>query len=139
MGTQFISQVTKEVAAVLKIEFNLATTKHAQRIGLLERTHASVKAHSKAATDKPAYSQSLPTPKNLKGDITVELAFFIVMESLPPYLLLNTQVLFLPRENEMDIFASWWICANQQPHHTRLPNYVNNNHPVSTLSDAAQH
>ena len=50
MGTQFISQVTKEVAAVLKIEFNLATTKHAQRIGLLERTHESVKAHPKAAT-----------------------------------------------------------------------------------------
>ena len=50
MGTQFNSQVTKEVAAVLNIELKHATTKHAQAIGLLERTHASVKAHPKAAT-----------------------------------------------------------------------------------------
>ena len=50
MGTEFNSQVTKEVAAVLNIELKRATTKHAQTIGLLERTHASVKAHLKAAT-----------------------------------------------------------------------------------------
>ena len=50
METQFNSQVTKEVAAVLNIELKHATTKHAQTIGLLERTHASVKAHLKAAT-----------------------------------------------------------------------------------------
>ena len=50
MGKQFNSQVTKEVAAVLNIELKHATTKHAQTIGLLERTHASVKAHFKAAT-----------------------------------------------------------------------------------------
>ena len=50
MGSQFNSQVTKEVAAVLNIELKHATTKHAQTIGLLERTHASVKAHLKAAT-----------------------------------------------------------------------------------------
>ena len=50
MGTQFNSQVTKEVAAVLNIELKHATTKHARTIGLLKRTHASVKAHLKAAT-----------------------------------------------------------------------------------------
>ena len=50
MGTQFNSQVSKEVAAVLNIELKHDTTKHAQTIGLLERTHASVKAHLKAAT-----------------------------------------------------------------------------------------
>ena len=50
MDTQFNSQVTKEVDAVLSIELKHAMTKHAQTIGLLERTHASVKAHLKAAT-----------------------------------------------------------------------------------------
>ena len=50
MGTQSNSQVTKEVAAVLNIELKHATTKHAQTIGLLERIHASVKAHYRAAT-----------------------------------------------------------------------------------------
>ena len=49
MGTQFNCQVTK-VAAVLNIELKHATTKHAQTIGMLERTHASVKARLKAAT-----------------------------------------------------------------------------------------
>ena len=45
LGTQFNAQVTHEIAAVLGIEM-----KHAQTIGLLERTHASVKTHLKAAT-----------------------------------------------------------------------------------------
>ena len=50
MGTHINSQVTKEVAAVLSIELKHATTKHAQTIGLLERTHALDKAHLKATT-----------------------------------------------------------------------------------------
>ena len=50
LGTQFNSQVTREGAAVLNIELKHATTKHAQTIGLLERTHSSVKAHLKATT-----------------------------------------------------------------------------------------
>ena len=51
MGSQIDSQVTKEVGAVLNIELKHATTKHPQTMGLLERTHASVKAHLKAATE----------------------------------------------------------------------------------------
>ena len=50
MGTQFNAQVTHEVVAVLGIELKHATMKHAQTIGILERTHASVKTHLKAAT-----------------------------------------------------------------------------------------
>ena len=50
IGTQFNAQVTHEIAAVLGIEMKHATMKHAQTIGLLERTHASVKTHLKAAT-----------------------------------------------------------------------------------------
>ena len=50
LGTQFNAQITHEVAAVLGIELKHATIKHAQTIGLLERTHASIKTHLKAAT-----------------------------------------------------------------------------------------
>ena len=50
LGTQFNAQVTHEVAAVLGIEQKHATMKRAQTKGLLERTHASVKTHLKAAT-----------------------------------------------------------------------------------------
>ena len=50
LGTQFNAQVTHEVTAVLGVELKHATRKHAQTIGLLERTHASVKTQLKAAT-----------------------------------------------------------------------------------------
>ena len=42
--------MTNEIAAVLGIELKHATMKHAQTIGILERTHASVKTHIKATT-----------------------------------------------------------------------------------------
>ena len=50
LGTQFNAQVTHEVTAVLGVELKHATMKHPQTIGLLERTHASVKTQLKAAT-----------------------------------------------------------------------------------------
>ena len=51
MGTHFNSQITREVAAVAAaVELKHASTKHAQTIGMLERTHATVKTHLKAAT-----------------------------------------------------------------------------------------
>ena len=49
MGTQFNSQVTRKVE-VLEVDLKHASTKHAQTIDMLERTHATVKTHSKAAT-----------------------------------------------------------------------------------------
>ena len=42
-GTAFMSHVFKEVASFLGITLKHATTKHAQTIGLLERSHASSK------------------------------------------------------------------------------------------------
>ena len=42
-GTAFMSHVIEEVAGVLGITLKHATTKHAQTIGLLERSHASIK------------------------------------------------------------------------------------------------
>ena len=42
-GSLFMSQVIKEVAEVLGITIQHATTKHSQTIGMLERTHASLK------------------------------------------------------------------------------------------------
>ena len=44
-GTAFTSHVIKEVAGVLGVTLKHATTKHAQTIGLLERSHASIKKH----------------------------------------------------------------------------------------------
>ena len=51
-GTSFMSHVIKEVAGVLGITLKHATTKHAQTIGLLERSHASIKQALKIETDE---------------------------------------------------------------------------------------
>ena len=49
-GTAFTSHVIKEAAGVLGITLKHATTKHAQTIGLLERSHASIKQSLKIET-----------------------------------------------------------------------------------------
>ena len=49
-GTAFTSNVTKEVAGLLGITLQHATTKHAQTVGLLERSHASIKQALKIET-----------------------------------------------------------------------------------------
>ena len=49
-GTAFTSNVIKEVAGVLGITLKHTTTKHAQTIGLLERSHASIKQTLKIKT-----------------------------------------------------------------------------------------
>ena len=49
-GTAFMSHVSKEVAGVLGITLKPATTKHTQTIGLLERSHASIKQTLKIET-----------------------------------------------------------------------------------------
>ena len=49
-GTAFTSTVIKEATGVLGITLEHATTKHAQTIGLLERSHASIKQALKIET-----------------------------------------------------------------------------------------
>ena len=46
-GSVFISQVSSEVAAVLRITLKHATIKHAQIKRVLERTHATIKTSLK--------------------------------------------------------------------------------------------
>ena len=50
IGTQFNARVTHEGTDLPGTELKPATMKHAQKIGLLEKTHASVKTQFKAAT-----------------------------------------------------------------------------------------
>ena len=49
-GTAFTSRVVAEVAKILGITLQCATTKHPQTIGKLERTHASLKGNLKMAS-----------------------------------------------------------------------------------------
>ena len=49
-GTASTSRVVAEVAKILGIKLQCATTKHPQTIGKLERTHASLKGNLKMAS-----------------------------------------------------------------------------------------
>ena len=124
-----------EIARIedLLVEFHDIFARHRFDIGMNEEF--TVKLTPK--DDSPAYSQSLPTPIYLKEDILVELAL------LQRYGIITT----LPFSK----YASP-IFAQKKPNgKLRLlvdlrkinnlisDDYINNNHPVSTLSDAAQH
>ena len=117
----------------LLVEYHDIFARHRFDIGINEEF--TVKLTPK--DDSPAYSQSLPTPVNLKEDILVELAL------LHKYGIITT----LPFSK----YASP-IFAQKKPNgKLRLlvdlrkinnlisDDYINNNHPVSTLTDAAQH
>ena len=49
-GSQFRSEVINQIAQTLDIRIRHASTKHAQTIGILERTHASLKTSLKIST-----------------------------------------------------------------------------------------
>ena len=117
----------------LLVEFHDIFARHRFDIGM----NADFKVKLTPKDDSPAYSQSLPTPINLKGDILVESAL------LHRYGIITT----LPFSK----YASP-IFAQKKPNgKLRLlfdlrkinnlisDDYINNNHPVSTLTDAAQH
>ena len=86
--------------------------------------------------DSPAYIQSLPTPINLKEDILVEVA-------LLHYYGIITTLLF--SKYASPIFAQKKLNGKlrllvdlRKINNLILDDYINNNHPVSTLTDAAQ-
>ena len=58
-GTAFTSHVFKEVAGVLGITLKHATTKHALTIGLLERSHASIKQSLRSLITTPLITRAL--------------------------------------------------------------------------------
>ena len=115
------------------VEYHDFFAKHRFDVGINEAF--TVKLTPK--DDSPAYSQSLPTPVNLKEDKLVELALlqkFGIITTLP-----------------FSKYASPFY-AQKKPHgKLRLlvnlmkinnlisDDYINNNLPVSNLTDAAQH
>ena len=96
-----------------------------------------IKVERTPKNDCPAYSQRLPAPINLKEDILVELAL------MHKYGVITT----LPFSN----FATPMFAQKKPNGKMRLlvelrkindlisDDYINNNHPVSTLDDGAQH
>ena len=115
------------------VEFHDIFARHRFDIGMNEE----FKVKLTPKDDSPAYSQSLPAPINLKEDILVELAM------LHKYGIITT----LPFSKYVSpIFAQKkpngklrLLVDLRKVNNLISDDYINNNHPVSTVVDAAQH
>ena len=87
--------------------------------------------------DRPADSQSLPTPINLKDDITVDLALlhkYVIITTLP--ISKYACPIFAQRKPNGRLRL---LVGLRKINNLTTEDYTNNNHAVSTLSEAAQH
>ena len=87
--------------------------------------------------DKPVYTQSLPVPINLKDDLTVELALmhkYGIITILP--FSKYASPIFAQRKPNGKLRL---LVDLRKINALISDDYINNNHPISTLSDAAQH
>ena len=123
----------KQAVADLLLEFREIFALNRFDIGI----DTEFKAQLTPLNNRPAYSQNLPAPINLKDDILVEIAL------LHKYGIITT----LPfSEYASPIFAQrkpnriLRLLLDLRKMNTLIAeDYINNNHPVKTLTDAAQH
>ena len=122
----------KEIEQIL-VEFHDIFARHRFDIGI----NREFKVKLTPNDDSPAYSQSLPTPINLKDDITVELALlhkYGIITTLP--FSKYASPIFAQRKPNGRLRL---LVDLRKINNLITEDYINNNHPVSTLSDAAQH
>ena len=87
--------------------------------------------------DPPVYSQSSPMPINLKEDIFVELALLNRYGNLTTLLFAKYASPIFARKKPD---GNWGAVVNlRKINNLNSDDYNNNNSPVSTLIDAAQH
>ena len=125
----------QEIATIenLLVEFHDIFARHRFDIGMNETF--TVKLSPK--DDSPAYSQSLPTTVNLKHDILVDLALlhkYGITTTLP--FSKYTSPFFAQKKPNCKLRL---LVDLRKIRNLISDDYINNNHPVNTLSDAAQH
>ena len=113
-------------------EFNDIFARHRLDIGI----NHEIKTRLTLKTDERVYSQTLPCPINLKEDLTVELAImhnFGIITTLP--FSKYASPIFAQRK------LNGRLCLLEDPRKINTlisDDNINNIHPVSTLTDAAQ-
>ena len=115
------------------VEYNDIFARHRLDIGM----NTQFKVSLTPKDDKPVYTQSLPVPINLKEDLTVELALmhkYGIITTLP--FSKYASPIFAQRKPNGKLRL---LVDLRKINALIADDYINNNHPVSTLSDAAQH
>ena len=115
------------------VEFNDIFARHRLDIGM----NTQFKVSLTPKNDNPVYTQSLPVPINLKDDLTVELALmhkYGIITTLP--FSKYASPIFAQRKPNGKLRL---LVDLRKINALISDDYINNNHPISTLSDAAQH
>ena len=128
-----LTETEKQAVEDILVEYYDIFARHRMDFGM--NTEFKVKLTPK--DDKAVYSQSLPMPIHLKEDLIVELALmhkYGIITVLP--FSKYTSPIFAQRKPN----GKLRLLVDRMKINTLIADdYTNNNHPVSTLSDAAQH
>ena len=128
-----LAETERQAIEDILVEYHDIFTRHRMDIGM--NTVFKVKLTPK--DDKAVYSQNLPMPIHLKEDLTVELALmhkYGIITVLPFSKYAST--IFAQRKPNGKLRL---LVDLQKINILIADDYTNNNHPVNTLSDAAQH
>ena len=129
----FLTETEKQAIEDILVEYHDIFARHRMDIGM--NTEFKVKLTPK--DDKAVYSQSLPMPIQLKEDLIVELALmhkYGIVTVLP--FSKYASPIFAQRKPNGKLRL---LVDLRKINSLIADDYTNNNHPVSTLSDAAQH
>ena len=128
-----LTEMEKQAIGDILVEYHDIFARHRMDIGM--NTEFKVKLTSKY--DKAVYSQSLPLPIHLKEDLIVELALmhkYGIITVLP--FCKYASPIFAQGKPK----GKFRLLVDLRKINSLIADdYTNNNHPVSTLSDAAQH
>ena len=131
-GSQIEGNDRKQLEQTI-IEYNDIFARHRLDIGI----NNNFKVNLTPKDERPIYTQSLPVPINLKEDLTVELALmhrYGIITTLP--FSKYASPIFAQRKPNGKLRL---LVDLRKINALISDDYINNNHPVSTLSDAAQH
>ena len=131
-GSQIEGNDEKQLEQTI-VENNDIFARHRLDIGI----NNSFKVKLTPKDERPIYTQSLPVPINLKEDLTVELALmhrYGIITTLP--FSKYASPIFAQRKPNGKLHL---LVDLRKINALISDDYINNNHPVSTLSDAAQH
>ena len=130
--SQLGEQDRKDIEDIL-VEYHDIFARHRLDIGV----NHDFKIKLTPKNDQPAYTQSLPCPVNLKEDLTVELALmhdYGIITTLP--FSKYSSPIFAQRKPNGRLRL---LVDLRKINSLIADDYTNNNHPVTTFSDAAQH
>ena len=128
-----LTETEKQAVEDVLVEYHDIFARHRMDIG----TNTEFKVKLTPKDDKAVYSQSLPIPIQLKEDLIVELALMHKYGIIPllPFSKYASPIFAQRKPN-----GKLRLLVDLRKINTLIADdYTNNFHPVSTLSDAAQH